>query len=122
MPVKAGIINQKGVLMTNKDIFRQLQIKVRPKGLHKSLTPDPWPLTPALSTTVEDSLQISPVFMQNEPNFRKSQMNVTSLITVEYEDKTLGQRGKNEPKTNPNKANFTSSQTERGGGFVAGAI
>jgi len=39
--------------------------------------------------------------MQNEPNFRKSQMNVTKVLTRDYENKTLGQRGKNEPKTNP---------------------
>ena len=43
--------------------------------------------------------------MQNEPNFRKSQMNVTKVLTNAYEEKTLGQRGKNEPKTNPNEPN-----------------
>jgi len=39
--------------------------------------------------------------MQNEPNFRKSQMNVTKELTRDYEKRTLGERGKNEPKTNP---------------------
>ena len=43
--------------------------------------------------------------MQNEPNFRKSQMNVTDLLTRDYEKKTLGEHGKNEPKTNPNEPN-----------------
>ncbi len=86
-------------------LFSWLQIKVRLKGLHKSLTPDPWPLTPALSTTVETPLQISPVYMQNKANFRKSQMNVTKVLTKDYEIKTLGEHGKNEPKTNPIKAN-----------------
>ncbi len=52
------------------------------------------------STTIEDSLQIRP-FMQNKANFRKSQMNVTSLITADYENKTLGERGKNKPNSNP---------------------
>jgi len=51
-------------------------------------------------TTVESALQISP-FMQNEPNFRKSQMNVKHFNTVDYENRTLGENGKNEPKTNP---------------------
>jgi hypothetical protein len=45
------------------------------------------------------------IFMQNEPNFPKSQMNVTKALTKEYEKKTLGEHGKNEPKTNPIKAN-----------------
>ena len=39
--------------------------------------------------------------MQNEPNFRKSQMNVNKVLTKDYEEKTLGEHGKNEPKTNP---------------------
>ncbi len=127
-----------GVLMTNKHLFRRLQIKVRPKGLHNfafffqsliprpqslipnpsPLTPDPWPLPPnvivhkylraekllyicrELSTSVESSLQIR-LFMQNKANFRKSQMNVNKVLTEDYEEKTLGQRG----KTKPIKAN-----------------
>ena len=55
--------------------------------------------------------------MQNKANFRKSQMNVTDLITREYEEMDTWSRGKNkaktkpiqtkyEPKTNPIKANF----------------
>ena len=44
-----------------------------------------------------------PFFMQNEPNFRKSQMNVNKVLTKDYDKRTLGERGKNEPKTNPNE-------------------
>ena len=55
-----------------------------------------------ISTTVEDSLQIK-LFMQNEPNFRKSQMNVTDLLTVDYENKTLGGVGKTNPKRTQSK-------------------
>jgi hypothetical protein len=44
--------------------------------------------------------------MQNEPNFRKAKMNVNNVLTKDYEEKTLGEHGKNEPKTNPIKANF----------------
>jgi len=63
----------------------------------------PYALVPyafGIFTTVKSSLQIH-LFMQNEPNFRKSQMNVTCYNTMDYEKRTLGERGKNEPKTNP---------------------
>ena len=39
--------------------------------------------------------------MQNEPNFQKSQVNVTFLITVAYENKSNWTLGENEPNTNP---------------------
>ena len=55
-------------------------------------------------TVVENSLQISP-FMQNKANFPKSQMNVIKVLTKDYENKTLSERGKNKPNTNPNKPN-----------------
>jgi len=48
--------------------------------------------------------------MQNEPNFQKSQMNVSSYIKMDYEKRTLGERGKNEPKTNPIKADLQKAQ------------
>ena len=55
-------------------------------------------------TTVKNPLQIRP-FMQNEPNFQKSQMYVNKVITREYEKKDTWWSGKNKPKTNPIKAN-----------------
>ncbi|MBW8042092.1 MAG: hypothetical protein FVQ85_19115 [Planctomycetes bacterium] len=57
------------------------------------------------STTVEDSLQICSLIMQNEPNLPDTQMNVTTTITKDYGNETLSGLGKNEPKTNPIKAN-----------------
>ena len=36
--------------------------------------------------------------MQNKPKFRKSQMNVNYDIKKDYENETLGDRGKNKPK------------------------
>jgi len=65
----------------------------------------PYALVPyafGIFTTVKSSLQIR-LFMQNEPNFRKSQMNVSYYIRMDYEKWTLGERGKNEPKTNPKR-------------------
>jgi hypothetical protein len=61
------------------------------------------------STLVEDSLQIN-LFMQNEPKFRKSQMNVNKVLTKDYENKTLGERGKKQTQTNPNKAKFKKAK------------
>jgi hypothetical protein len=65
-----------GVLMANKSpqkqLFSRLQIKIRPKDLHKSLTPDPWPLPPVLSTTVESALQIHPFFCKTNPISNKA--------------------------------------------------
>ena len=43
--------------------------------------------------------------MQNKANFLESQMNVTSLITVAYENKSDWTLGENKPKTNPIKPN-----------------
>jgi hypothetical protein len=51
-------------------------------------------------TTVERSLQIRP-FCTNKPNFRKSQINVSKVLTKDYDNKTLSGHGKNKPNTNP---------------------
>ena len=59
-------------------------------------------------TDVMSTLQISS-FMQNEPNFRKSQMNVNKVLTKDYEKRTLGQHGKNEPNTNPKRTQFIAA-------------
>ena len=62
-----------------------------------------------ISTTVEESLQISS-FMQNKANFGKAQMNVNKVITEDYENKTLSRSGKNKPNSNPNKANLRKAK------------
>jgi len=72
------------------------------------LTPGPWPLT-----CTNSYVRKNKVNMQNEPNFPESQMNVTKLLTRDYGNKTLSGSGKNEPKTNPNKANSRKTQNER---------
>ena len=46
------------------------------------------------------------IIMQNKPNLLAPQMNVSSVLTKDYENETLGERGKNKAKTNPNKPNF----------------
>ncbi len=57
------------------------------------------------STSVENPLQID-LFMQNKPNFRKSQMNVNPYNAREYENKFNRTLGQNKPNSNPIKPNF----------------
>jgi len=61
-------------------------------------TPNKPPIWPNLSTNYD-------LIMQNKPNFRKSQMNVTKVLTMEYKNKTLSRSGKNKANSKPNKAN-----------------
>ncbi|MHC4462876.1 MAG: hypothetical protein ACYS30_15815 [Planctomycetota bacterium] len=58
----------------------------------------PYTFVPVLgiSTTVEDSLQIS-FFMQNKPNFLDTQMNVKSFHTVDYENISNWTLSENKP-------------------------
>ncbi|HIJ54216.1 MAG TPA: hypothetical protein HPP66_13865 [Planctomycetes bacterium] len=63
------------------------------------------------STTVVSALQIA-LFMQNKPNFQKAQMNVSSIITVDYEKRTLGERGKNKPNSKPIQTQYKPNQTQ----------
>jgi len=37
-------------------------------------------------------------------------MNVRCYITMDYEKRTLGERGENEPKTNPNEPNYKKAK------------
>ena len=37
-------------------------------------------------------------------------MNVNNVLTKDYEEKTLGQRGKKQSQTKPNKANFKKAK------------
>ncbi|MEE9370566.1 MAG: hypothetical protein V3W45_03745 [Sedimentisphaerales bacterium] len=65
-------------------------------------------------------------FMQNKPNFRKTEMNITSATTKDYENKydwTLGENKpnqtqfqyqicENKPKSNPISAQKRGQQTQ----------
>jgi len=76
----------------------------------------------SISTLVERTLQIAP-FLTNKANFRKSQMNVTCFLTMNYEQRTMNYEIKNKPNskpiqtqykpnTNPNKPNTKPIQTQ----------
>jgi len=60
-------------------------------------------------TFVGRALQIS-LFMQNKPNLLDVQMNVNKVLTKDYENKTLGERGKNKANSKPIKPNFPDTQ------------
>jgi hypothetical protein len=70
-------------------------------------------------TSTKDYVRKNNLFMQNEPKFRKSQINVTVLLTSKYAHLDTWSIGKNEPKTNPNepktnpiKAKKTTQRTQ----------
>jgi len=54
----------------------------------------------AISTTVECALQIH-LFLTNKANFRKSQMNVNDLLTMNYGKMDTWSIGKNKANSNP---------------------
>jgi len=56
------------------------------------------------------TLYKSALFMQNKPNFRKSQMNVIIYYTKAYKNETASGSGKNKPNSNPNKPNFRKAK------------
>ena len=66
-------------------------------------------ICPFSSTNVEDSLQIS-LFMQNKPNFRKSQMNANIYYIKAYNNETAFRRRKNKPNSNPIKPNLRKAK------------
>ena len=48
--------------------------------------------------------------MQNKPNFRKSQMNVSILLQMDYENKRNWTIGESKPNSNPIKPNLQKAQ------------
>jgi len=66
-------------------------------------------ICPFSSTNVEDPLQIN-LFMQSKPNFQKSQMNVSILLQMDYENKRNWTIGQSKPNSKPIKPNFQKAQ------------
>ncbi len=121
--------------MTNKHLFRRLQIKVRPKGLHsfafyilifdfslQPLTPDPWPLPPNVIahkylraekllyicrelSTSVESSLQIKLFMQNKANFQKVKLSVNKVLTRDYEQLDTWSIRKTKPIQSQFKAN-----------------
>ncbi len=61
------------------------------------------------STSVENPLQIN-LFMQNKPNFRKSQMNLKFCNKMAYENIANWTIGQNKPNSNPIKPNLQKAK------------
>jgi hypothetical protein len=55
------------------------------------------------------ALQIK-LFLQNEPKFRKSQMNVTKVLTRDYDRMDTWSIRKKQSQTKPNKAKFKKAK------------
>jgi hypothetical protein len=53
------------------------------------------------------------LFMQNEPKFRKVKLNVTKVLTKDYDQMDTWSIRKNEPKTNPNEPKPKQTQSLR---------
>jgi len=66
-------------------------------------------ICPFSSTNVEDSLQIS-LFLQNKPNFQKSQMNVNPYNTRDYENIANWTLGQSKPNSTPIKPNLRKAK------------
>ncbi len=50
------------------------------------------------------------LFMQNKPNFQKSQMNVSIYLQTDYENKSHWTLSENKPNSNPIKPNFQKAK------------
>jgi hypothetical protein len=69
-------------------------------------------------SSTKEQVRKNKLFLQNEPNFRKSQVNVTDLLTREYVQldtwsirKNEPKRSQNEPKVKVGKINITTYLT-----------
>jgi hypothetical protein len=58
-----------------------------------------------------NALQIH-LFMQNKPNFLDEQMNLSSFITMDYEQRTMNYEIKTKPKQTQYKANTNPIQSQ----------
>ncbi len=66
-------------------------------------------ICPFSSTNVENPLQIS-LFMQNKPNFQKSQMNLKFCKQMAYENISNWTIGESKPNSNPIKPNLRKAK------------
>ena len=68
---------------------------------------------PAKRQATKDYVRNYKQKMQNKPNFRNTQMNVTSFGKRDYDDLAALRLRKNKPNSKPNKPNFQKAQNER---------
>ncbi|MHC4445955.1 MAG: hypothetical protein ACYTA5_25450, partial [Planctomycetota bacterium] len=106
--IKAEFLYIFGVLMDKKHLFSR---PIRSLPTYQVGPCNPWLINDLrvyqylyncreTFTDVMSALQIK-LFLQNKPKFRKSQMNVTDLLTKAYEQLDTWSSGKNKPNSNP---------------------
>ncbi len=71
----------------------------------------PWSMSYAINST-KDYVRNYKKNMQNKAKFRKSQMNVTDLLTRKYDKMDTWSRGKKQSQTNPNKAKLKKAERD----------
>ena len=84
------------------------------------LAPDPFPRNLGAQESVSHerenvrkiTYEIISKNMQNKPNFPEAQMNVSRVSRKDYENETLGKRGKNKPNSNPIQSQYKPNQSQ----------
>ena len=92
--------------------FRHFKYFIRPGGFSSLFTK-------VCSTTVENSLQISP-FMQNKPNVKYAKININSYMTSKYEKMDNWLFRQNKANSNPIKAKTNTIQSQFKANFSKG--
>ena len=85
--------------------YRQVNICVSLEMTRKWIPARKPPILPSLTT-------IYNLFMQNEANFRKSQVNVRPLVIMNYEEKSDWTLSENKPNSNPIQSQFKANQSQ----------
>jgi hypothetical protein len=78
---KRQVLKHFGVKMTNNNRFMAIKIKVRPKALH-SFT---FSLKSYGISSTKEQVRKNNLFMQNKANFKKVKLNVTKVLTKDYD-------------------------------------
>ncbi len=70
----------------------------------REISVNPWLIKDLRST--KDYVRKNKLFLQNEPKFQKVKLNVTKVLTRDYDPMDTWSIRKNEPKTNPKRTQF----------------
>jgi hypothetical protein len=91
-------------LRPKRTLFTRPKIKVRPKGLHNFafyILIFAFSLTSYGISSTKEQVRKNKLFMQNKANFKKVKLNVTKVLTKDYDQLDTWSIG----KTKPIKAN-----------------
>ena len=86
-------------LLFSEELFSDTRLSQQPTGgVHLHI--EDW-----LAGVQRSSRQKKPLKMQNKPNLLYTQMNISSAITMNYEQLTMNYANKNKPNSKPIKPN-----------------